>query len=99
MKLETGEMILLFGEGRYEVIIGRIAEHFDLAIPADPVISVMDSHRSDYALQDDDKEGVLAAQIWGTFLVFEWSTLYGFRSVSRAAYFCDPKLGLYRVYK
>lgn len=99
MKLETGEMILLFGEGKYEVIIGRIAQHFGLAIPVDPVISVMDSHCSDYALQDDDEEGVLAAQIWGKFLVFEWSTLYGFQSVSRAVYFSDPKLGPYRIYK
>jgi len=96
MKLETAEMLLLFGEGRYEAIIRRIAEHFDLAIPVDPVISVMGSHRSDYALHE---EGVLAAQIWGTFLVFEWSTLDGFQSVSRATYFSDPELDLYRVYK
>lgn len=99
MKLETAEMLLLFGEGRYEAIIRRIAEHFDLAITADPVISVMDSHRSDYALQDDDEEGVLAAQIWSTRFVYEWSTLYGFQSVNRGVYFYDPKLGPYRVYK
>lgn len=99
MKLETGEMLLLFGEGRYDVIIGKIAQHFGLAIPVDPVISVADSHRSDYALQDDDEEGVLAAQIWSTRFVYEWSALYGFQSVSRAAYFSDPKLGPYRIYK
>lgn len=99
MKLETGEMLLLFSEGRYEAIIRRIAEHFGLAVPVDPAISVIDSHRSDYALQDDDEEGVLAAQIWSTRFVYEWSTLYGFQSASRGVYFSDPKLGPYRVYK
>lgn len=99
MKLETAEMLLLFGEGKYDVIIGRIAQHFGLAIPVDPVISVMDSHGSGYALQDDDEEGVLAAQIWSRLFVYEWSTLYGFQSVSRGVYFSDPKLGQYRVYK
>jgi len=94
MKLDTAEMVLLFGEGQYEVIIGRIAEHFGIAIPVDPRISVVDNSSDSIA----DK-GVLAAQIWGPQSVYEWSNLYGFQAVVRGSYFYEGSLGPYRVYR
>lgn len=94
MKLATGEMVLLFGEERYQEVIYKIAEHFGLVRPLDPVINIAENN-----LLGEGSDGVLAAQIWGPQSVYEWSNLYGFQMVIRGAYFYDNSLGPYRIYR